>query len=80
MVIAGASSCWPRETVKACGSRKQQELVQHFEFSKAFFKLSSPARKFQELAPVSDLNQPVGGGWSSTHPLVKGLVCCCPTA
>ena len=47
----------------------QQELVQHF-FSRASFKLSSPARKFQELVPVRDFNQPVGDGWSSTHPLV----------
>jgi len=43
--------------------------VQHFEFSRASFKLSSPARKSQELVPVRDLNQPVGGGWSSTHQL-----------
>ena len=48
----------------------QQELVQHFEFSRAPFKLSSPARKFQELVPVRDLNQPAGGGWSLTHQLV----------
>ena len=30
----------------------QQELIQHLEFSRASFKLSSPARKFQELVPV----------------------------
>ena len=48
----------------------QQELVQHFEFSRASFKLSSPARKFQELGPVRGLIQPAGDGWSSTHPLV----------
>ena len=50
---------------------ERQELAKHLEYHRLSLKLSAPARKIPSLTPVRGLVQPVGGGWSTTHPLVN---------
>ena len=50
---------------------ERQELAKHLEYHRLSLKLSAPARKIASLTPVRGLVQPVGGGWSTTHPLVN---------